>query len=122
MKAVDSIRATLEMSKSWFLPLIQDMKDSPLTFPTPSGGNHPLWVMGHVAFGEAQLVSVFVKGESNPLADWETMFGTGSSPDADAAKYPSLDEVLDKFEGVRAETMRVLDSLTEFDLVMLKDL
>jgi hypothetical protein len=116
MNAVDSIKAALEMSKGWFLPLIQDMKDSPCAFPTPNGGNHPLWVLGHVAYGGGELISAFVKGQSNPLADWEPLFGTGSRPNADAAKYPAVDEVLARLEEVRAETLRVLDSLTDADL------
>jgi hypothetical protein len=116
MNAIDSIKATLQMSQSWFMPLIRDMQQSPLTFPTPNGGNHPLWVLGHVAYGEAELVDVFVKGQSNALADWEALFGTGSIPEADAGKYPSVDEILARFDQVRADTIRILESLTDDDL------
>src|SRR5207248_5467326 len=52
MKTVEFIRMSLDMSAAMTMGLIDDMKDQPLTFPTPKGGNHPLWVMGHLAWVE----------------------------------------------------------------------
>ena len=39
MTAIDYIRLSLENSKGWTMGLINDMKDAPLTQPTPNGGN-----------------------------------------------------------------------------------
>jgi len=49
MKATDVIRLSLQQSQQWLMALASEMKETPVTAPTPSGGNHPLWVMGHVA-------------------------------------------------------------------------
>ena len=51
MKAVDFAKLCLEMSSGWVMGLIEDMKDAPLTAPTPNGGNHPLWCLGHLIWG-----------------------------------------------------------------------
>ena len=115
MKAVDFIKMSLEMSKNWIAGLAMDMKDAPLTMPTPNGGNHPLWCMGHLAYSEANLLSM-AKGIDNPLADWEGLFKNGTTPTADASSYPSFDEVVQKFEEVRAATMDYVGSLTDEDL------
>jgi hypothetical protein len=56
------------------LTLLEDMRDAPLTFPTPNGGCHPLWILD----------------EPNPLASWESMFCRGTEPVADASAYPPL--------------------------------
>ena len=116
MTTIDFVRMSLEMSHGWIMGLIQDMKDSPTTAPTPNGGNHPLWVLGHLTFSEGVLVNGFVQGKENPLADWTEMFGMGSQPEADAAKYPSMDELASKFEQIRGQTLELLDTLTEEDL------
>ena len=46
MTTTEFIRKGLESSAGMTLKLIDNMKDQPLTFPTPKGGNHPLWVLG----------------------------------------------------------------------------
>jgi len=41
MKTTDYIKMSLEQTKGWILPLVQDMKNAATTAPTPNGGNHP---------------------------------------------------------------------------------
>src|SRR5947208_38609 len=91
MKSVEFIRMGLELSAGMALKFVDSMKDRPLTFPTPKGGNHPLWVIGHLAWTEGELQQVML-GRANPLAHWKEIFGAGSEPSADARRYPSLDE------------------------------
>jgi hypothetical protein len=116
MKATEFIRKALDSSAKAILPMIDDMRDCPLTFPTPNGGNHPLWVMGHVAFVEGQLVQHIMLGKPNPLAEWSPLFGMKSEPTADAGRYPPLEEVKSAFVKLRAETLQLLDSLSDDDL------
>jgi hypothetical protein len=104
------------MSKGWIMGLIQDMKDSPTAFPTANGGNHPLWVLGHLTYSEGNLVNEFVLGKTNPVAQWKEIFGQGSEPVADLSRYPSFDEVLGKFEEIRSNTLQALDTLSDDDL------
>lgn len=116
MKTTDYIRMTLETSKRLTLGLIDDMKDAPLTEPTANGGNHPLWILGHLVCSEANIISHMLQGNENPLAQWQDLFGRGSKPVQDASIYPSIDELMLKFEEVRAHTLSVLDGMTDDDL------
>src|SRR4051812_44941960 len=93
MKAIDVIRSALKGANDLTLQLIEDMKDSPLTQPTPCGGNHPLWVLGHITFVEGNIPRI-VFGEPNPVAHWAPLFKPGSEPVTDASKYPPLAEIL----------------------------
>ena len=117
MNGIAAIKASLEQSREWLMALMADMKDAATTFPTPKGGNHLLWVLGHVIHSEASMVPRFVLGEqSHALAKWDKLFGMGSEPTADAAKYPTIDELMAEFEKVRAGTLKCLDTYTEADL------
>lgn len=116
MKATDLIRSSLELSQGWILGLVEDMKDSPLTQPTPNGGNHPLWCLGHLTYSEGHLIAEFVLGEQNPVGEWKEIFGAGSQCVADASRYPSFDEVLSKFQQIRTGTLKTLESLSDDDL------
>jgi uncharacterized damage-inducible protein DinB len=115
MKATDFIRAGLERSAAITLALIDDMKDRPLTFPTPNGGNHPLWIVAHLAYSEGQFHQ-FMLGRENPLAHWKELVGPGTEPTAEAARYPTFDQARKAFQDLRAETIRLLDTLTDADL------
>ncbi len=115
MTAIEYIRMSLENAKGWSLGLINDMKDAPLTQPTPNGGNHPLWVLGHIVRAESDLLDGFILGQPNRFPELE-MFAMGNEPSTDAAQYPSMDELLEKFEQIRAATLAHLDTLSDADL------
>ena len=116
MKATELVRKSLDGAKMWLLGLVQDVKGSPLIAPTPRGGNHPLWVVGHLALAEATLVSQYILGQGKQYPEWEPLFGTGSQPTPDASKYPSMDKLLAELEKVRARTLEVLGSMSDEDL------
>jgi hypothetical protein len=116
MKTTAYVRLALERSARLTLALVEDMKDAPLTFPTSKGGNHPLWVLGHLALAEGKVIQEIVLGRPNPLAHWMELFGFGTQPVAEAARYPSFDQVLQAFREVRSNTLQVLDSLSDADL------
>ena len=116
MNTLDFIRQEMGMSKSWIGSLMDDLKDVPMTLPTPNGGNHPLWIVGHLAYSESNIFNCFILGKENPLVEWKDTFGIGSQPVSDSAAYPSYDELIAKFEAVRAETLAYLDTITDADL------
>jgi hypothetical protein len=116
MNTIDYIRQEMGMSKAWIGGLMADMQDSPLTVPTPNGGNHPLWIVGHIAYSESNIFNCYILGKDNPLAKWKNVFGISSQPVNDAAAYPAYDELLAKFESVRADTLAYLDTISNADL------
>jgi hypothetical protein len=116
MKTTDFIKHSLASSKDWSLGLITDMKDAPLTQPTPNGGNHPLWVLGHLIHSESNLLDVFILGKVNRFPEWDGVFSMTATPSTDASVYPSMDELLAKFEEMRAATLAHLDTLSDDDL------
>lgn len=116
MNAIDIIKFSLKSIKNWAMALLDDIQDEPLVQPTPNGGNHPLWIIGHLALGESNLLDGFILGQPNRFPELEAMFGMGSTPVVDADKYPSMEELYAKFEAIRAASLAHLDTLSEADL------
>jgi len=116
MKTTDYIKMSLENSKGWALGLLNDMKDAPLTQPTSNGGNHPLWVLGHIVHSESNLLDGFILGKPNRFPEWEGVFSMKTTPSTDASNYPSFDELLSKFDEMRAATLAHLETLSDEDL------
>lgn len=116
MNAIEFIKLSLETSTGWAMGLINDMKDAPLTQPTSNGGNHPLWVLGHIVRAESDLLDGFILGKPNRFSELEGVFSMGTTPSTDASQYPSMDELLGKFEEIRSATLAHLETLTDADL------
>ena len=116
MNGVAVLKAQLEMGRQWLMALMSDIQGAEVTAPTPNGGNHPLWVLGHVTHSEAGMVNGFVLGQPNPLAKWDRLFGMGTQPVNDINAYPSLAELRAEFDKVRADTLKLLSGMSELDL------
>lgn len=115
MQSIDLIRDNLKKSRDRVLARVEEMRAHAVVFPTPNGGGHTLWVLGHLAYIEALVIRSFMLGEANPLADWEEVFD-GPDVSGDIGRYPSFDEALSKCREMRESTLELLDSLTEDDL------
>ncbi len=116
MNAIEILKHSLESSKGWAMGLITDMQDAPLTQPAANGGNHPLWVLGHLVHSESNLLDVFILGQPNRFPELEANFAMGTTPSTDASQYPTMEELLAKFEQIRAATLAHLETLSEDDL------
>jgi uncharacterized damage-inducible protein DinB len=115
MQTKEAIKFALTTSNGAVLSAIDKISDAATTFPTPNGGCHPLWVLGHLTMVEGMIPQVLF-GDANPVAEWQKYFGEASEPVGDASVYPSLDEVRDKYVELRERNLRLLDSLSEEDL------
>ena len=97
------------------IPLIDDMSDAPFAQPTQNGGNHPLWILGHLTWVEGQVPKVLF-GEKNQLEEWTPIFGIGTAVVTDASKYPPFAEVRAKYETLWQANVELFESFTEADL------
>jgi uncharacterized damage-inducible protein DinB len=115
MHMKDAIQFALSISDRVVLDVIDEMSDAATTFPTPNGGCHPLWVLGHLTLVEGMIPAALF-AEKNPAAEWQQYFGEGSEAVADARAYPPLDKVREKYRQLRERNLKILESLTEADL------
>jgi uncharacterized damage-inducible protein DinB len=114
MKAMDLIKSALEIGDKSMMMLIDDLRNAPMAQPMP-GGNHPMWVLGHITFIEANLPHV-LSGEPNPLADWAAKFAPGTQPKTEPSAYPAFDEVIRQYKESREKNLKLLDQIGEAGL------
>jgi hypothetical protein len=111
----DAIKFALNISNRTVLSVIDEMSDAATAFPTPNGGCHPLWVLGHLTLVEGMLPAALF-AEKNPAAEWQQYFGENSEPVPDAGAYPPFAEVREKYLQLRERNLNILESLSEADL------
>jgi len=114
MKALDTIRIALKFSDMGMTHL-GSMKDAPFLRPGPWGGNHAMWIAGHLAVVEGRLQQM-LRGGPNPVHQWKPLFDWGSEPVDDPAAYPPFEEVLESFRQLRKQTHAFLDEVGEAGL------
>jgi hypothetical protein len=115
MHSIEHIRDHLTKSRDRVLLRVEEMREHAFVFPTPNGGSHTLWVLGHLAYIETLVLHTFMRGKPNPLAGWEPVFD-GPDVSGDVRLYPPFDEVLAKCRATRAATLALIASLSEADL------
>jgi DinB superfamily len=111
MKALEAIRTVLKFSDMG-MKYLGEMSDQPLLRPGPWGGNHAMWIAGHLTVVEGRLHQM-LHGTPNPVHHWKPLFDWGSEPTDDPADYPPFDEVMEKFKELRAQTHAFLDEVGE---------
>ena len=115
MTAMDLIHKALEMGDRAMMMLVEDLRSAPLAAPTPRGGNHATWVLGHITFIEASVRSVFF-GEPHPLPHWAPLFAPGTEPTSDPKAYPPFDEMIQTYRDLRARNLQLLREIGEAGL------
>jgi hypothetical protein len=115
MQTKDAIKFALATSNGAVLSLIDKMEGAATTFPTPNGGCHPLWVLGHLTLVEGMIPGVLF-GDQNPVAEWQKYFGENTEPVDNAGAYPPFTEVRAKYLELRERNLKLLESLGEADL------
>jgi uncharacterized damage-inducible protein DinB len=115
MQTKEAIKFALTVSDRAVLSVIDEMSGAATTFPTPNGGCHPLWVLGHLTLVEGMIPAVLF-GDKNPAAEWQQYFGEDSKAVADAGSYPPFAEVRKKYLQLRERNLKLLESLSEADL------
>ena len=91
---------------------LEDVKADPLVQPGPWGGNHAMWIAGHMTVVEGRLHKI-LRGIPNPVEHWKPHFDWGSEPKTDKAAYPSFEEVLQTYRRLREGTLTFLEEIGE---------
>jgi len=77
--------------------------------------NHPAWVIGHLTNACQMLGGVIGVPQRLP-DDWDSRFGTGSVPVADAGRYESKAEALAILDDAQARFTQAVEQLSDSQL------
>ena len=117
MNTLDFIRMSMTASKEMALPLIHDLKDEPFKQPTTNGGNHAIWILGHLAYMESVMIHQLIQGKQTcTLSHHKETFDAEGDPSTDASDYPNFDQLIEDYNSARNETEAYIDSITQDDL------
>ena len=90
MHMKDAIKFALSISNGSVLSVIDEMSDAATTFPTPNGGCHPLWVLGHLTLVEGMIPAALFAEKTPRQSGNSTLARTRNPSPMPAPIHPSL--------------------------------
>lgn len=115
MQAKELLLTSFQQSYSITMPLLEDLKSAPLVQPTPRGGNHAHWIVGHLLSSEGRFRAM-LRGLPNPVEHLQPLFAGGTTPDPAGNGYAPYEELLAQLVTLRQETLQWLETLSDSDL------
>lgn len=98
------------------LRLIRDLPPARVCEQPGPCRNHAMWIVGHIACTDDFFLREF-GGRSLALPEaWHTLFGGGSVPTDDPARYPSFPDVRHAFREQREALTTWLEEMSETQL------
>lgn len=114
---VENGKAALDLARRQTLKLVDDIPADKLCHQPVAGTNHALWVLGHLAYSDDGFTTALGERESVIDESWKELFGMGSKPGPDPAKYPSLDDIKAALPRARTALIDWIESLDEEQLL-----
>jgi DinB superfamily len=111
MKAIDAIRLAFQFGDRG-MKALEDMTTDPLVQPGPWGGNHAMWIAGHITVIEGRLQKI-LHGTPNPVEHWKPLFDWGSEPKTNPSAYPPFEKVLQMYRRLRERTFAFLEEIRD---------
>lgn len=91
----------LNWTRNYTNMLLEGIPDEKLTARAGDKGNHALWVMGHVALTDDQMLAA-IAGKAPTLPEsFGKLFGPGSQPSDSASDYPTRAELVEALRTTR---------------------
>lgn len=122
MQSVDTTSAVevgierMQWSRRFLESLLASLTDQQLLARAGGAGNHALWVMGHVAVSEDQLMAM-ISGRAPTLPQrFQDLFAGGTEPRSSASEYPSRAELADAMRSTRQAAIEWFRSRSEAEL------
>jgi uncharacterized damage-inducible protein DinB len=85
---IPELVSSLDRSLAYMRDLVADLSQEEMLLQPPGVPNHAAWTLGHVIYS-CQAIAGELGVEPWLPSDWESSFGTGTSPDAVAASRHS---------------------------------
>ena len=111
----------IQFARTYSKSLLADIQDSDW-FAMPAGmPTHLAWQVGHIAMAQYGLCLFRIRGRQEidtelMSSSFRKLFSKGSTPDADASKYPPPAEIRGTFDRVYEQVMRELPEVNEASL------
>jgi len=103
----------LKFARRITLGLLEGIEDQQFLHRPLPGGNHAMWIVGHIACEDDEFLSELAGRKQQLSKPWHDNFGMGSTPSDDASAYPSIAEIKTQLASLREQFLGWLQTMPE---------
>lgn len=103
----------IKWARGFVNALLAGVADDQLLHRPGGKGNHSLWVMGHLASSDDQILAMMTGSEPTLPQSFHDLFQGGSEPSDDREVYPSREEVAKAMQETHDRLVAWVESLDE---------
>ena len=107
----------LAFVRNMLTQMLETLSDEQMLHQPVPGGNHALWIIGHLAVCDDMMRSMAGGGSSKASEEWTALFKDGSQPQPEASAYPPIAEVKAALEEWRQDLLDWFDSMDDAALL-----
>ena len=114
--ALENGLAALGFARQVTLGLLEDIPEDKLLHQLTPGGNHAVWVIGHLTVTDDDFLAKVAGREAKCSEAWHNLFGTGSKPTDNPGDYPPISDLRQHLNLRRRELVGWFKSVDEAKL------
>jgi len=114
--AMENGLAALGFARQVTLGLLEDIPEDKLFHQITPGGNHAVWVVGHLTVTDDDTLAKLAGREAKCPEAWRSLFGMGSKPTGNPGDCPSISDLRQHLDLRREELVEWFKSLDEAKL------
>jgi uncharacterized damage-inducible protein DinB len=103
----------LEFARRNTLAFLEEIPEDKWCYQPFEGANHVAWILGHLAQSDNYFVTQLADRPNVMPPAWDELFGMGSRPTSDRARYPAPSELRDILRARREELITWVRGLPE---------
>lgn len=103
----------LKFSRSTLMVLIDQIPEDKLCYQPFPGSNHALWILGHLTVDDNGYLTALAGKPSKIPAEWDQLFGMGSTPTSALSRYPPFNQLRDLSQQCREELIGWFQGMTD---------
>ena len=117
MTLKDIILRQIEFTRSLTLRRIEHFPKDAHFARLPNGGNHFIWLVGHLVWSEDALILTCCGSKSLIPAEMSGFFAYGAKLLEDEDQYPELDQLLDMMGEVHKKVLEFLSGMKDSEIL-----
>ena len=117
MAILERAQAALAFARQRTMDYLRDFPEDKYTHQPWPGANHVAWALGHLMVTDNWVLTTFGGANRDPDGKLSELYGMGSRPTDEPARYASPADLRGQLERVQAELLRHVERMGEAELL-----
>ncbi len=117
MTVLERAKVLLGFARYWTMSFLRGIPEDRYTWQPWAGANHVTWTLGHLMVTDNWILKTLGGADRDPDGRLAAIYGMGSRPEPDAARYLPPEELKRAMAAARQELLQFAEQMSEEELL-----